>query len=379
VYKTPEVRSPVRTFLRKAANSLRTELGHKERTPTWSLFDFRSSAAPVTPKPKPKKVHPDVQQAREVISVEAKSVLGLLEHLDERFVDACDLLDKCTGRVVLCGMGKSGFIAQKLSATLASTGCPSLYLHPAEALHGDLGRLARGDVIVGLSNSGETEEMIRLLRPLKRLGIPVIAITGNAKSTLARAADVVLFIGNIVEASPIGLVPTASTTAMLVLGDALAMTLFSRRGFGRAEFARFHPSGRLGLRLMRVSEVMREGTANPVVQDHLPLVKVLAAMTQTAGRPGAASVIDKKGKLVGVFTDGDLRRLLENGTFSNKIAVRDVMTKNPVTVRDSALVEDAERLLREHHIDNMPVVDDAGRAVGLIDVQDLLVHNAYRS
>lgn len=321
----------------------------------------------------------DVQHAREVISAEAKSVLGLLDHLDGEFVRAIDLLDGCQGRVVLSGMGKSGFIAQKLSATLASTGCPSLYLHPAEALHGDLGRLTRGDVLIGLSNSGETEEMVRLLRPLKRLGIPVIAMVGNSKSTLARAADVVLFIGDVEEASPIGLVPTASTTTMLVLGDALAMTLFSRRGFGRAEFARFHPAGRLGFRLMRVSEVMREGKQNPIVSEHDPLVKVLAAMTQTPGRPGAASVIDRKGKLVGVFTDGDLRRLLENGTFANEKPVRAVMTKKPVTVRETALVEDAERLLREHHIDNMPVVDAKGRAIGLIDVQDLLVHNAYRS
>ncbi|MCC6811603.1 MAG: KpsF/GutQ family sugar-phosphate isomerase [Deltaproteobacteria bacterium] len=328
---------------------------------------------------KKSRLHPDVAAAREVISVEAKSVLGLLDHLDAQFVRALNLIDQCTGRVVVSGMGKSGFIAQKLSATLASTGCPSLYLHPAEALHGDLGRLARGDVLLGLSNSGETEEVVRLLRPLKRLGIPVIAMSGNKSSTLAKAADVVLFIGNVVEASPIGLVPTASTTAMLVLGDALAMTLFSRRGFGRAEFARFHPAGRLGFRLMRVSEVMREGASNPVVQEHLPLVKVLAAMTKTPGRPGAASVIDKRGRLIGVFTDGDLRRLLENDTFDNKKAVREVMTRDPVTVRDNALVEDAERLLREHHIDNMPVVDDEQRAVGLIDVQDLLVHNAYRS
>lgn len=320
----------------------------------------------------------DLAIAHEVIETEARSVLGLLGQLGDGFLKAIAMLDACTGRVVLCGMGKSGFIAQKISATLASTGCPSLYLHPAEALHGDLGRLAGDDLIICLSNSGETEEMVRLIRPLKRLGIPFIAMTGKRDSTLALAADCVLSIGDVVEASPIGLVPTASTTTMMVLGDALAMTLFARRGYGRAEFARFHPAGSLGRKMTLVSETMRQGKANPVVRDNMTLVEVLSVMTQTPGRPGAASIVDKKGALVGVFTDGDLRRLLENDSFDGNANIRAVMTRDPVTVRDDALIEDAERLLREHHIDNMPVVDKRGRPVGLIDVQDLLVHNAYR-
>ncbi len=326
-----------------------------------------------------KAPNPDLQNARAVIRAEVDHILKLVDLLDGAFCQALDLIDLCRGRVVISGMGKSGFIAQKLSATLASTGCPSLYLHPAEALHGDLGRLARDDVFVGLSNSGETEEMVRLLRPLKRLGLPVIAMTGRAESTFARAADCVLHIGAITEAGQIGLVPTTSTTTMLVLGDALAMSLFSRRGYGRSEFARFHPAGSLGRKLMLVSEVMRKGNGNPCVQERTPLGRVLEVMTQTPGRPGAASVVDRQGKLLGVFTDGDLRRLLEHQTFRGDQAVCEVMTQSPVTVRETALVEEAERLLREHHIDNMPVVDGRGRAVGLIDVQDLLVHNAYRA
>jgi arabinose-5-phosphate isomerase len=321
----------------------------------------------------------DWARAKEVILAEAKCVHELTETLDGDFSRTLDWMDACKGRVVLSGMGKSGFIAQKLSATLASTGCPSLYLHPAEALHGDLGRLTDDDVFIGLSNSGETEEMVRLLGPLKRLGLPVIIMTGRKTSTLAKAADCVLHIGDVTEASPIGLVPTTSTTLMLVLGDALAMALFSRRGYGRAEFARFHPAGALGRKLMRVNELMREGRANPCVQESAKMATVLHVMTKTPGRPGAATIVDKKNKLVGVFTDGDLRRLLEHGSFRGEQPVREVMTKNPVCVSAVALVEDAERLLREHSIDNMPVVDDAHRAVGLIDVQDLLVHNAYRA
>jgi arabinose-5-phosphate isomerase len=326
-----------------------------------------------------KPMHPDLKMAREVIMAEGKSILQLVEWLDGSFSHAVDLLDQCRGRVVISGMGKSGFIAQKFSATLASTGCPSLYLHPAEALHGDLGRLMPDDVFVGLSNSGETEEMIRLLGPLKRLGLPVIALVGVADSTFAKSADCVLHIGEVIEASPIGLVPTTSTTTMLALGDALAMTLFSRRGFGRSEFARFHPAGSLGRKLMKVSEVMRKGETNPCVLGGSTMARVLEVMTKTPGRPGAATIIDKKKKLLGVFTDGDLRRLLENDGFRGDQKVDEVMTRDPVTVRETALVEEAERMLREHRIDNMPVVDGQARVVGLIDVQDLLVHNAYRA
>jgi arabinose-5-phosphate isomerase len=323
-----------------------------------------------------KKPSRDLEHAREVIRAEAQSVLGLLDHIGAEFLAAVDLVDGCEGRLVISGMGKSGFIAQKLSATLASTGIPSLYLHPAEALHGDLGRLVSGDIVLALSNSGETDEIIRLLRPLKRLGIPVIAMTSNRESTLASVAEVVLDIGDITEACPIGLVPTASTTTMLVLGDALVMAVSRRRGLSRADFARYHPGGKIGQNLLRVSEVMRRGESNPIAQEHWPLTRVLEVMTQTPGRPGAASIVNKKNKLVGVFTDGDLRRLLEHGQFDPALPIKRVMTALPKTVRDNAWVEDGERLLREHAIDNMPVVNAAGEPVGLLDVQDLLTHHA---
>lgn len=321
----------------------------------------------------------EIAYAREVIKAEVNAVTALLAHMGDEFLKAVDLVDRCTGRVVLCGMGKSGFIAQKLSATLASTGCPSLYVHPSEALHGDLGRLSVGDVVIALSNSGETDEIVRMQSPLKRLGIPVVAITSNATSSLARLADVVLDIGPVKEACPIGLIPTASTTAMLVLGDALAMVIFKRRGLTRADFARFHPGGLIGKRLLRVSEVMRRGPNNPIVRDTQTLLQGLAVMNETPGRPGAATVINKKGKLVGVFTDGDLRRLLEHHRFDGSVLMREVMTKEPKTIRDDAWVEDGERMLRQYHVDNLPVVNEKGDPVGLLDVQDLLVQRSHSS
>ncbi len=314
--------------------------------------------------------------ARDIIRSEAKSVLALADQLGPGFIAACDLIDACKGRVVLSGMGKSGFIAQKISATLASTGVPSMYLHPAEALHGDRGRLHGSDVVVALSNSGETEEIVRLLRPLKRLGIPVVALTGKKESTLSQASDAVLFIGELTEAGHIGLVPTTSTTTMLVLGDALAMVLSHRRGLTRADFARFHPGGKLGRDLLRVEEVMRKGEHNPIAEEHWSLVRVLGVMTETPGRPGAATIINKKKKLVGVFTDGDLRRLIEQDRFDADAPIKLVMTRDPKSIRETAWVEEGERLLREHAIDNVPVLNAQGEPIGLLDVQDLLTHHA---
>lgn len=319
----------------------------------------------------------DLAYAREVIAAETKAVTALVDHLGDEFLRAVELVDRCAGRVVLTGMGKSGFIAQKLSATLASTGCPSLYIHPSEALHGDLGRLTSGDIVIALSNSGETDEIVRVQAPLKRLGIPVIAITSNRDSSLARLADVVLDIGPVKEACPIGLIPTASTTAMLVLGDALAMVIFKRRGLTRADFARFHPGGLIGKRLLHVSEVMRKGNANPLVQESDTVFRTLAIMTETPGRPGAASIVNKKGKLTGVFTDGDLRRLLEQQRFDGNQIIRTVMTLRPKTIRDTAWVEEGERMLREYHVDNLPVVNAKDEPVGLLDVQDLLIQRSH--
>jgi arabinose-5-phosphate isomerase len=310
--------------------------------------------------------------ARTVLDAEARAILGLKELLEEAFISAVDLLMACPGHVVVTGIGKSSFIAQKLSATLASTGIPSLFLHPAEAVHGDLGRVSRGDVVLALSNSGTTEELVRLLPALKRIGARIIAITGGRESPLARGADVVLDIGHIDEACPMGLVPTASSAALHAIGDALAMTLLKERQLTREEYALFHPGGKLGRSVMRVYEVMRSGEANPVVRDTAHLSQVVVVMTNTPGRPGAASVVDRNGRLVGIFTDGDLRREVERGRKNFDVPVREVMGSRPRVVSPDELVLSAAAKMRESKVDQLQVVDAEGRAVGLLDVQDLL-------
>jgi len=311
-----------------------------------------------------------VEYGRTVIAAEA-AALGQLT-LDGRFATLVEWILACRGRVVVTGMGKPGFIAQKISATLASTGTPSHYLHPAEAAHGDLGRVAREDLILALSNSGETEEILRLLPALKRIGARVVALTRDAASPLGRGADLVLPLGAIEEACPMGLAPTASTAALLAIGDALAMTLLKNRPFDREEYALYHPGGKLGRGLMKVRDVMRAGEANPLVRDDATVAQAVSVMTRTPGRPGACTVVNAAGALVGVFTDGDLRRLMEAGRIDLGAPVASVMSRNPRTVRPEALVADAARVLRQARIDQVPVVDEANRPVGLLDVQDLL-------
>jgi arabinose-5-phosphate isomerase len=312
-----------------------------------------------------------VAYARGVLRVEASAIEQLCARIDGAFSEAVARIFDCDGRVVVTGMGKAGFIAQKISATFASTGTPSLFLHPAEALHGDLGRVVPGDLVVALSNSGETEEILRLLPALKRLSTPIIALTGGQRSSLAHAADVVLEIGPVPEACPLGLAPTASTAALLALGDALAMTVLHRRGFSPEQFAELHPAGALGRRLVRVREVMRTGAANPTVPSSAS-VRETAAVMSTVGRPGAASVIDEAGRLVGIFTDGDLRRLvqLDDNDFTRPVSA--VMGRNPRTIGPEDWATTAAEILREGQIDQLPVVDDLGRPVGLLDIQDLL-------
>ncbi|XXF76766.1 KpsF/GutQ family sugar-phosphate isomerase [Myxococcaceae bacterium GXIMD 01537] len=310
--------------------------------------------------------------ARGVLEAEARAILGVTERLGGSFLRALALLRACAGQVVVTGMGKAGLIGQKLSSTLASTGIRSLYLHPAEAVHGDLGRVARGDVVLALSNSGATEELVRLLPAFKRLGTPVIALTGDADSALAKGSEVVLDLGRIEEACPMGLVPTASTAALHAVGDALAMTLLRERPFGTADYALLHPGGKLGRSVLRVFEVMRTGTANPVVRDSARLSEAVVVMTNTPGRPGATNVVDKAGRLVGIFTDGDLRRFVEQGRTDFDTPVRDVMCKRPRCVTPEMLVMTASAQMRESRVDQFPVVDADGKAVGLLDVQDLL-------
>ncbi|ADO74348.1 KpsF/GutQ family sugar-phosphate isomerase [Stigmatella aurantiaca] len=313
-----------------------------------------------------------LRYAREVLEAEARAIQGLTGRLGDPFLRAVALLRQCPGQAVVTGMGKAGLIGQKLSATLASTGIRSFYLHPAEAVHGDLGRVGRGDVILALSNSGATEELLRLLPSFRRLETPVIALTGEADSPLARGSDVVLDLGRLEEACPMGLVPTTSTAALHAMGDALVMTLMRSRSFTTEQYAQLHPGGKIGRSVQRVADVMRTGPANPVVKETAKLSDAVGVMTQTPGRPGATSVVDRQGKLVGIFTDGDLRRMVEQGRTDFTVPMRDVMGRRPRCVSPETLVLTAAAQMRESRVDQLPVVDAEGRAVGLLDVQDLL-------
>jgi len=312
-----------------------------------------------------------LRAAREVIRLEIEALAVMQERLGDEFVRAVDLIAGCTGSVVVTGVGKAGLIGRKISATLASTGTPSHWMHAVEARHGDLGRVRPEDVVLALSNSGETE-VVQLLPSLKKLNVRIIAITGQPESTLARHADIVLDIGEVEEACPLGLAPSSSTTAMLAMGDALALTLFQMRDLQPEDYAFYHPGGELGRRLIKVREIMRKGDRNPVAPAGVTVREALKVMSGE-GRPGAVSLVDEAGLLIGFFTDGDLRRCLEEdgeGVLDRPVA--DVMTPGPRTVSDESLVAEAYRLLRDFRIDQVPVVDEAGRPVGLIDVQDWL-------
>src|SRR5437016_6958350 len=256
------------------------------------------------------KVPPALAEAKRVLEVEAAAILGLIDHLDGTFVDVVELINACTGRVVTMGLGKSGIICKKISATLASTGTPSFFLHPAEAIHGDLGMIVSGDVVLAISNSGETEELVRLLPSIKRIGAEIVAMTGNPSSTLAKTADHHLSAAISKEACPLGLAPTASTTATLALGDALAMALLMRKGFKEEDFAFLHPGGKLGQRFLRVRDLMHAGQAVPIVNESTSMHDVIYEMSKKGF--GITAVIDADGALTGVISDGDLRRLLEH-------------------------------------------------------------------
>ncbi|MFH0855324.1 MAG: KpsF/GutQ family sugar-phosphate isomerase [Candidatus Omnitrophota bacterium] len=311
------------------------------------------------------------KRAREVLDIEASAVKNLKARINNDFKSAVNLIYKTKGRAIVSGMGKTGIIAQKFSATLASTGTPSLFLHTAEAIHGDLGKVTSDDVVIILSNSGSTEEMKQFLPLLKKIGCKVIALTGNIKSILAKYSDIVLDVSVKKEACPLGLAPTASTTAALAMCDAFAICLLELKGFKEKDFAFFHPGGALGRRLLlRVADIMRSGRNNPIVKEEEKVSQVLLKITQA--RAGSATVVDKRGKLKGIFTDGDLRRHLgmDAGLSSRKI--KEVMTKNPTVVYRQMLAAEAIRKLREKRVDELPVVDANMRPVGLLDVQDLL-------
>ena len=311
------------------------------------------------------------KEAKEVLKIEAEAIEALMRRIDEKFDKAIGLLNECRGRVIVTGMGKGGLIGQKISATLSSTGTPSLFLHSAEAIHGDLGRVTREDVILAISNSGETEEVIRLLPLIKKIGARLIALTGNPRSTLGRHSDVTLDVSVKKEACPLGLAPTASTTATLAMGDAIAVCLLKKKGFREEDFAFYHPGGALGKRLLlKVEDIMRRGASNPVVKEDELVRDVLLKITEA--RAGAASVVDRSGKLTGIFTDGDLRRHVESDKNLVVRKVRDVMTKDPVTIPKDHLASEALRILQDKRIDEVPIVDARHRPIGMLDVQDLL-------
>ena len=311
----------------------------------------------------------DISLARRVLQTEAASILALVDRLDERFERAVRLLLECRGRVVVTGMGKSGIICRKIAATLSSTATPAFFLHPAEAIHGDLGVLQPDDVILALSNSGETEELLRLLETIKRLGASLIAITGEAHSTLGRAADVALDCHVSEEACPLNLVPTASTAAAMALGDALAMTLLVAKGFRQEDFAHLHPGGRLGKRLMRVEQLMNGGDRTPIVRLATPMQDVIYEMSRKG--LGMTCVLHDDGTLAGIVTDGDLRRHMSTTPDLMQRSAKDVMTRNPITVGPDTLAVEALNVLEQRKITSIVVVD-AGQAVqGVVHVHDL--------
>lgn len=308
--------------------------------------------------------------ARTVIENEAEAVKGLVAALDEDFDRAARAILACKGHVVVTGLGKTGIIGEKVSATLASTGTPSIFLHATEAYHGDLGRVGKDDLVLAISNSGETVELVRLVPSLRKIGAMIVAITGSKDSPLAKLSDLVLDTGRIPEACPLGLAPSASTTAILALGDALALTVQKMRGFNAEQYAFYHPGGDLGRRLSRVEDVMRRGDRLAVVSPETTVSEATLAVTRA--RAGAAMVADGGGKLLGIFTDGDLRRLFEGGSDPRRARVGEVMTKTPKTISPDRLASEAVRILKDRKIDELPVVDGSGKVVGMLDVQDLL-------
>ena len=310
------------------------------------------------------------QIARRVLEIEAQAISDLLPRIDASFDRAVETLFACAGRVVVTGMGKSGLIGQKISATLASTGTPSLYLHPADAIHGDLGRVVKGDVVLALSNSGETEELLTLLVQVKRLGSPLVALTGNLRSTLAQAADVHLDVSIRIEACPLGLAPTASTTAALAMGDALGMALVEKRGFTVDDFAVLHPGGKLGRKLLRVEDLMHRGDEIPRVGPATPMKDVLFEMTRK--RLGLTTVTEPEGLLLGMLSDGDLRRQMERHGYGllDRTAA-ECMTRGPVLIGRRELATVALDVMESKKITALLVVDGEGRIEGVLQLHDL--------
>jgi arabinose-5-phosphate isomerase len=311
-----------------------------------------------------------VAHARRVLAIEAAAIERMAARLDGSFARAVELIAGSPGKVVVTGVGKSGHVCRKIAATLASTGTPAFFLHAAEALHGDLGMLARGDLVLAVSNSGETPEIVALLPVAKRLALPLVAVTGRRDSTLGRAADVVLDVSVPEEACPLGLAPTASTTATLAMGDALAVALLEHRGFRPEDFAALHPAGTLGRRLLRVAELMHTGAALPSVAGRTPMADTLLEITSK--RLGVTAVVDDGGRLIGVITDGDLRRALARPGDIRDRTASEVMTEGPKTIEAEALAATAVATMERHAITSLFIVDADGRPAGVIHLHDLL-------
>jgi len=309
--------------------------------------------------------------AKETLETEAKAVKDQIKHLDANFYKAVMLLKNCKGRVVVMGLGKSGLIGRKISATMSSIGIPSVFVHPSESLHGDLGSLMSGDLVVMLSYSGETEEIKKVLPVLRNMKIKVIVMTGRIKAEVWQNADCIIDCSVEKEACPYNLAPTSSTTAVLAMGDALALTVSNLKGFKRENLAMLHPLGAIGKKLtMHVSDIMRKGKQNPVVSADAAVEDALLVMTGT--RVGATSIVDKRGRIIGFFTDGDLRRQLQKDEKILKKKITEVMTKSPRTVRPETMAVEAAKILKAYNIDNIPVVDKSNKPLGILDQGDLL-------
>lgn len=315
-----------------------------------------------------------LEEARQVLRMEAEAVLKQVERIDEHFKAAVEMIMACPGRTVITGMGKSGIIGRKMAATLASTGTPSFYLHPAEGIHGDLGMVTEGDVVIALSNSGETGEVLHILPSLRRIGAKLIAMVGNPNSTLAKNSDIVLNVGVTREACPLGLAPTSSTTAALAYGDALALALLSKRKFTASQFAVFHPGGSLGRKLLlTVEDIMHSGTENPLVKADISVQDALFVITDKG--LGAVSVVDDDNKMLGVLTDGDIRRGLSKGVDFLKRPVTELMTASPKTITKEKLAAQALHIMESNRpkpITVLPVVDAENHVIGLLHMTDLV-------
>ncbi|ASG66571.1 KpsF/GutQ family sugar-phosphate isomerase [Idiomarina sp. X4] len=311
------------------------------------------------------------QLGQQVLDIEKQAIEGLYEYLDDNFDAACQTLFNCKGRVIVTGMGKSGHIGGKIAATLASTGTPSFFVHPGEASHGDLGMVAAQDVVIAISNSGETSEVLNILPVIKRLGVPLIAMTGKPESTLARLADTHVCIAVAQEACPLGLAPTASTTATLVMGDALAVALLNARGFTADDFALSHPGGSLGKRLLlRLHDIMHTGERIPLVSETDIIRDALLEMSRKG--LGMTAITDTQGRLAGIFTDGDLRRILDNQVDVHSTSIADVMTRSCTTANADMLAAEALKLMQDRKINGLIITDHEGRPCGAMNMHDLL-------